>query len=190
MAARVHERRVSLIPLSVRHLIDGIRQNPTAPYFLQIFTSCVLSRDRSVSTRFNFSHPAHNSTYIVPFLIPAGSGTSFVGLRCASQSDMISSNEVVVPCQDFQVPFSPGTQVWLNSLRWLDITDRAPCFLYLVPNMHGTFPLIHQFSVTVARIAHYGSSGTHRGYQVAARVFTPSFPIPLPLHRTQRPAQM
>src|SRR6267154_3091781 len=47
MAARVHESRVGLIPLYARQLIDGIlRPNPTAPYFLQIFTSCVLSRDR------------------------------------------------------------------------------------------------------------------------------------------------
>jgi hypothetical protein len=63
-------------------------------------------------------------------------------------------------------------------------------FLYLVSNMHGMFPLPPQFSVAVARIAYYGSSGTHWGYQVAARIFTPSFPIPLPLHRTQRPARM
>jgi hypothetical protein len=59
---------------------------------------------------FNSSHPADNSAYVVPFLIPAGSGTSFVGLRCASESDSISSNEAVLS-QDFQVPFSPGTQV-------------------------------------------------------------------------------
>jgi hypothetical protein len=52
----------------------------------------------------------HNSTYVVPFLIPAGSGTSFVGLCCASESDSISSNKVVLS-QDYQVPFSPGTQV-------------------------------------------------------------------------------
>jgi hypothetical protein len=59
---------------------------------------------------FNSSHPAHNSTFIVPFLIPAGSGTSFVGLRGASESDLVLSNEVVLS-QDFQVPFGPGTQV-------------------------------------------------------------------------------
>jgi hypothetical protein len=77
----------------------------------------------------------------------------------------------------------------LSSPRRLDITDNAS-FTYLVSNMHGTFPLLPQISVAVARIAHYGSSGTHRGYQVAARIFTPSLQIPLPLHKTQRPARM
>jgi hypothetical protein len=47
MAARVRESRVGLVPLHAKQLIDGIfRPNPTAPYFLQIFTSCVLSRDK------------------------------------------------------------------------------------------------------------------------------------------------
>jgi hypothetical protein len=68
-------------------------------------TSCHVTDSPLISSR-----PAHNSAYIVPILIPAGSGTSFVGLRCASEIGLISSNEVVLS-QDFQVPFSPGTQV-------------------------------------------------------------------------------
>ncbi|KAI0286745.1 hypothetical protein BGY98DRAFT_10946 [Russula aff. rugulosa BPL654] len=67
----------------------SVGQNPTAPYYLQIFTSCVLSRDRSIPPLKFLAAHNHNSTYVVPFLIPAGSGTSF----------------------DYQVPFSPGTQV-------------------------------------------------------------------------------
>jgi hypothetical protein len=135
------------------------------------------------------SRPAHNSAYIVPFLIPAGSGTSFVGLRCASEIGLISSNEVVLS-QDFQVPFNPGTQVCRAAFDGSILLIVLFFFLYLVSNMHGTFPVAPRFSVAVARIAHYGTSGTHWGYQVAARIFTPSFPIPLPLHRTQRPARM
>ena len=38
-------------------------------------------------------------------------------------------------------------------------------------------------SSVVTPITHYSSSGTQRGYQLAARIFTPSFPIPLPTEK-------
>jgi hypothetical protein len=47
----------------------------------------------------------------------------------------------------------------------------------------------HPILAAVAPLAYYDFSGTRRGYQVVAKIFTPSFPIPLPLHKTQRPAR-
>jgi hypothetical protein len=57
--------------------IDGtLRPNPTSPYSLQIYTSCVL-RVIGFSPRSN-RPPLSTSTFIVPITVPAGDGTSFV----------------------------------------------------------------------------------------------------------------
>ncbi|KAH9046479.1 hypothetical protein EDB84DRAFT_1558345 [Lactarius hengduanensis] len=65
----------------------AVGPNPTAPYFLQIFTSSVLPCYAIFFRRLN-PHLPHDSTFIVPITVPAGTGTSF----------------------DFVVPWIPGTQ--------------------------------------------------------------------------------
>ncbi|KAN0121531.1 hypothetical protein V8E52_003427 [Russula decolorans] len=72
----------------------SVGPNPTAPYFLQIFTS----------------------TFIVPFLIPAGSGTSF----------------------DFQVPFGPGTQYQICMWDSQGVSGGCQDMYTVIPNSSAT----------------------------------------------------
>jgi hypothetical protein len=157
MAARVRERQ----------LIDDIlRPNPTTPYFLQIFivTSCVVSRDKLFLRLTLITVPT-----LSRLLFQQALDQVLYGLCTASDILFNLINLCFARIFKFHSARNPGMR---RSLRWLDITDSAP-FLPLSSIKYAWYVLPPPQSLQ------------KRGYQLAARIFTPSFPISLPLHKTQ-----
>ena len=74
-AVAVHKGKILavLLPSFTFLILAIVRPNPTAPYYLQIYTSYVLTH---WSDLYHLDH--FYSAFIVPFLIDAGSGLDFV----------------------------------------------------------------------------------------------------------------
>ncbi|KAI0271573.1 hypothetical protein BC834DRAFT_450621 [Gloeopeniophorella convolvens] len=87
--------------------------NPTAPYFLQIYTS----------------------TFIVPFVIPAGdtTSTSYVRTLCVTVVP-----RRLTPPQDFPVPWNPGTQYQVCMFDSNGVTGGCQGIYTIIPNPNAT----------------------------------------------------
>jgi hypothetical protein len=128
---RVRDYSLPVIPSTN----DFLRVNPTAPYYLQIFLSFVVP---CCPVFFRPLNPLpHHRTFVVPIIIPAGSGTSFVCplLRACRTTKLTRTSFRIFPFLGILV------------LRYVSTTLDASMhsithilILGIVSNMHGKRP--------------------------------------------------